>query len=98
MADGRPEGLSEDEWAAIQAHRRDSAPKRKGTGRYTDEAGISYEFELTPEETAKLAGKALAGLFTDDSDGKKDDDKPEKPRVLKQYLSGGGMGKRPTAS
>jgi hypothetical protein len=87
MADGKPEGVTDEEWAAIQAHRRDSAPKRKGTGRYTDEAGISYEFELTPEETAKLAGKALAGLFTSDDEGKKDDEgKPKKPAVLKDYF------------
>jgi hypothetical protein len=92
MADTRPEGVTDDEWAAIQAHRRDSAPKRKGTGRYTDEAGISYEFELTPEETAKLADKALAGLFTDDKpddDGKDGNDK--KPTPLKEYF-----GKRQT--
>lgn len=88
MPDTRPEGVSEDEWAAIQAHRRDSAPKRKGTGRFTDEAGISYEFELTAEETAALAGKALKGLFTSDDDKDKDGgkDAAKKPTPLKEYF------------
>lgn len=95
MPDGRPEGVSAEEWEAIQAHRRDSQPKRKGTGRFTDESGISYEFELTPEETARLAGKALAGLFTSDDpkDGDKDKD-TKKPTPLKEYFGG----KRPAAN
>ena len=88
MADGKPEGISDEEWAAIQAHRKDSAPKRRATLRGTDpESGNEWELELTVEEAARLAGKALGGLFTDEpkkDDGKKDDGK--KPTPLKEYF------------
>lgn len=87
MADTRPEGVTDDEWQAILAHRRDSAPKRKATLRGTDpESGNEWELELTVEEAAKLAGKALGKLFDDDAGKKGDDGKGKKPAVLKDYF------------
>lgn len=88
MPDTKPEGVSDEEWAALQAYRADRAPKRKGTLRGTDpESGAEYEIELTVEETAKLAARHLAGLFKDDG---KPDDKDKKddkrPSDIRSYF------------
>ena len=89
MADGRPEGLADDEWEAILAHRKATRPVRKGTARYTDpDTGAEFDVELTPDEAEKVIGRAAAKLFgTDDkSGGKGGDDK--KPAQLKDYFGG----------
>jgi hypothetical protein len=91
VADEKPAGLSDEEWAAIRSHRADSAPKRKGTLRGTDpDSGAEYEIELTVEETARLAARHLAGLFKSD-DAAADPKDPAKPAVLKDYF---GRGKK----
>lgn len=84
--------LTEEEKQALLAHRRDSAPKRKGTLRGTDpESGAEYEIELTVEETAKLAARHLAGLFKSDDGNGQDEKKkpPARPTPLKEYFGGG---------
>lgn len=82
--------LTEEEKQALLAHRRDSAPKRKGTLRGTDpESGAEYEIELTAEETAKLAMRHLTGLFKDDpkdGDGKDGKKPPAKPPAIQDYF------------
>jgi hypothetical protein len=90
MADGKPEGVSDDEWAAILDHRKATRPVRKGFFRGTDpDSGTEFEIELTPDEAEKLIGRH-AKLFADDDksgggaggDGKDD----KKPAQLKDYF------------
>ena len=90
MADGRPEGLADDEWEAILAHRKATRPVRKGTARYTDpDTGAEFDVELTPDEAEKVIGRAAAKLFgTDDKSGGKDGGDGKKPAQLKDYFGG----------
>jgi hypothetical protein len=84
--------LSDEEKAAILAHRRDSAPKRKATANYTDEeTGVQYSIELLPEEASKLVGK----LFAEPKAEGEGDEKGKKPTPLKDYF--GGKGKTATS-
>ena len=89
MADGRPEGLADDEWEAILAHRKATRPVRKGTARYTDpDTGAEFDVELTPDEAERVIGKAAAKLFgTEPKDGKDGGD-GKKPAQLKDYFGG----------
>jgi hypothetical protein len=89
VADGKPEGVSDDEWAAILDHRKATRPTRKGFLRGTDsDSGAEFEIELTADEADKLMGRH-AKLFADDDkgggqggDGKDD----KKPAQLKDYF------------
>lgn len=91
MADDRPQGINDDEWQAILAHRKATRPARKGFLRGKDEeSGADFEIELTPEEADKLIGRH-AKLFSDDkgSGAGGDSGKDDKPAALKDYFRGG---------
>lgn len=89
MADGKPEGVTDEEWAGITAWRRDQAPKRAGKLRGTDDSGAEFEIDLTPEETARLAAKHLKGLFTSDAGDGDGAEGGKKPADLRTYFGGG---------
>lgn len=92
MPDGRPDGLADDEWEAILAHRKATRPQRKGTARYTDpDTGAEFEVDLTADEAEKVIGRAASKLFgaePKDGGGKGGDD-GKKPTALKDYFGGG---------
>lgn len=89
--DKRPDGVSDDEWEAILAHRRATRPVRKGFLRGHDDAsGAEFEIELTADEADRLMGRH-AKLFADDDSGKGggqggDSDQGKKPAQLRDYF------------
>ena len=92
MADGRPQGVSDDEWKALLEYRKASQPKRPGTMRHTDpETGAEFEIGLTDEEAntifSKVTSKLLGGGKDSDKGG--DDKDSKKPAQLRDFFPPG---------